>query len=254
MEFDEWEASRYEKTGNIRWQSILHFYTIDLAKAGFLRKKKGVWYLTKEGEKALKLGPVKLLKNAQAEYRKWKANQVDLTNDVELEDESQLQKANLDQLESMALDGLKDYVKKLNPYEFQDLVAALLRAMGYYTPFIAERGPDGGVDIVAYQDPLGAKAPRIKVQVKHHPESSISLKEIHSLIGLLSKDGDIGLFVTSGRFSKQSERVARDSHIHVKLIDFNDLISLWKQFYNNLNDEEKNMLPLQPIYFLGSND
>mgnify|MGYP006900799572 CR=1 FL=1 len=29
----DWEKERYEKTGYIRWQSILHFYTIDCSKA-----------------------------------------------------------------------------------------------------------------------------------------------------------------------------------------------------------------------------
>ena len=48
---------------------------------------------------------------------------------------------------------------KKNPYEFQDLVAALLRAMGYYTPFIAPKGKDGGVDIIAYRD-RSARPPR----------------------------------------------------------------------------------------------
>jgi restriction system protein len=45
----EWETHRYEKTGNIRWRSVLQFYSIDLIKAGFLIKKKGVWFLTPEG-------------------------------------------------------------------------------------------------------------------------------------------------------------------------------------------------------------
>jgi predicted Mrr-cat superfamily restriction endonuclease len=38
--------------------------------------------------------------------------------------------------------------------------------MGYHTPFISPKGKDGGIDIIAYQDPLGLKTPRIKVQVK----------------------------------------------------------------------------------------
>lgn len=41
--------------------------------------------------------------------------------------------------------------------------------MGYYIQSVAPRGKDGGIDIVAYTDPLGAKIPRIKVQVKHKP-------------------------------------------------------------------------------------
>lgn len=31
----------------------------------------------------------------------------------------------------------------------------LPRAMDYYTPFIAPKGKDGGIDIIAYLDPLG---------------------------------------------------------------------------------------------------
>lgn len=126
--------------------------------------------------------------------------------------------------------------------------------MGYYTPFVSPKGRDGGLDIIAFQDPLGAKAPRIKVQVKHRPNSSVSVDDIRSLIGLLNKEGDIGLFVTSGKFTTESEKFARDSHIHVKLLDIENFISLWKEFYEKLTDEEKSMLPLQPIYFVGVNE
>lgn len=259
VQFDEWEKKQYEKTGYIRWESILHFYTIDCIKAGFLIKKKGVWYITDEGEMALKLGEVGLLNKASTEYKKWaKDNKKDTTSeieeDTELEDEEQLLQANLSLLESQAKDGIKKFISSKNPYEFQDLIAALLRAMGYYTPFVAPKGPDGGVDIVAYQDPLGTKSPRIKVQVKHRPDAKIPLGDIKSLIGSMNKDGDVGLFVTSGVFTSESEKFARSSHIHIKLINFDDLIDLWQEFYPKLSDEEKNLLPLHPIYFLGSNE
>jgi len=56
VQLGDWEKQRYEKTGYIRWRSVLHFYTIDLIKAGFLVKKKGIWFLTPEGESALKRG------------------------------------------------------------------------------------------------------------------------------------------------------------------------------------------------------
>src|SRR4051812_20387695 len=64
LTFDEYEKHRFEKTGYIRWESILHFYTIDCMKAGFMRKQKGIWYITDEGEKAIKLGAEKLLETA----------------------------------------------------------------------------------------------------------------------------------------------------------------------------------------------
>ena len=134
------------------------------------------------------------------------------------------------------------------------MVATLLRAMGYFTPFISPKGRDGGLDVVAYRDPLGASEPRIKVQVKHKPDSSVPVNDIRSLVGLLNKSGDIGLFITSGWFTNDSEKFARDSHIHVRLIDIDSFIELWEQFYNKFTDEEKNWLLLHKIYFLGTNE
>ena len=258
IELTEWEQQRYEKTGYIRWQSILHFYTIDCSKAGYLRKQKGVWYLTEEGKNVIPLGAVGLLESATKKYRKWDKdrksdNTIDNKNDDDIPEEK-AQKVTLEQMEESAIDGIKEYIKDKNPYEFQDLVAAILRAMGYYTPFVSPKGKDGGLDVIAFQDPLGANKPRIKVQVKHRPDSAIAINEIRELIGLLNKDGDIGLFVTSGRFTIDAEKFARDSHIHVKLIDGDTFIDLWKSFYSKLSDEEKNLMLLQPIYFLGTNE
>ena len=258
VEFTKWEQDRYEKTGNVRWETILRFYTIDCIKAGFLRKQKGSWILTKEGEKAIELGPVKLLEHASAKYKEWdskrKKDKVEKTEAEEIEKSDQQIKARLNQLDEESVEDLKEFLRGKNPYDFQDLVAALLRAMGFHTPFISPRGKDGGIDIIAYQDPLGVKSPRIKVQVKHKPDDKIAPKEIQSLLGTLSKEGEVGLFVTSGKFSSNSEQLSRSSQPHVKLIDFKEFISLWQEFYDNLTDEEKNWLPLQKIYFLGSNE
>ena len=132
------------------------------------------------------------------------------------------------------------------------MVAALLEAMGYYISFIAPKGRDGGLDVVVYSDPLGAKEPRIKVQVKHRPESSIGANDIRALLGLLNKTGDVGLFVTSGNFSPDAVRFARDSHQHIDLIDIQKFVTLWQDFYSKMTDESKEMMPLRPIYFLGN--
>lgn len=264
IEFNDWELELYEKTGYIRWKSILHFFTIDAVKAGFLIKKRGIWYLTSEGEKTYKKGPVQLLETVNKLYKNWatdnkddktKRKNLDESNTSEFDDDKiKIHKANLDLMEEQAINGIKEFIKSKNPYEFQDMVAALLRAMNYHTPFISPRGKDGGLDIIAHIDPLGAAAPRIKVQVKHKPDSAIPVDDIRSLIGLINKDGDIGLFVSSGTFTTEAERAARESHRHIKLLDINNFIALWQEFYNKMSDEDKNMLTLHPIYFLGTNE
>jgi len=126
--------------------------------------------------------------------------------------------------------------------------------MGYYTPFVAPVGKDGGVDIIAYKDPLGVEIPKIKVQVKHYPDTPIAVGDIRSLVGIVNGSNETGIFVTSGSFSREAERFAREGNIHVELIDFTKLIDLWKMFYHKMSDEDKNKFPLQSIYFLGSNE
>ncbi len=259
---DDFETERYVKTGNVRWKSILHFYSIDCIKAGYMRKQKGLWILTDEGAKAMKLGPDKFMDSATKKYREWDAKRkkeiIVPTDEVEEAvvqgDKGQAQKARLDQYEEEASNGILDFIQSKNPYEFQDLVGALLTAMGYHISEVAEKGPDGGIDIVAYTDPLGTKLPRIIVQVKHRPNDAIPADQIQKLAGTLKRNTDVGIFVTSGSFSKPARKEARESREHIELIDFERLMDLWQQYYAKLSDEQKNLLPLHPIYFLGSNE
>jgi restriction system protein len=248
---DEWAKATYEKSGYVRWQSILHFFSIDCIKAGYLIKKKGVWYLTPEGESALKLGEVGLLKAATTAYRKWKDTKQppEGTEGQEGSDEGQQgQEATIHEIEQLAIEGLKRQIGVKNPYEFQELVAALLRGMGYHTPFVAPQGKDGGIDVIAYRDPLGTISPRIKVQIKHK-EASTPVQDVRQLMGLLQKDGDVGMFVSSGGFTPDAKVTARGSLVHVELIDLDRFIAMWQEFYPKLSDEDKSLLPLVPIYF-----
>jgi restriction system protein len=250
VHLDEWACETYEKSGHIRWQSVLHFYSIDCIKAGFLVKKKGVWYLTPEGEKALELGDEGLLNAAIEAYKEWKGKQQPVETEEEPEDSGQQsQEATIHEIEQMAIEGLKNQILSKNPYEFQDLVAALLRGMGYYTPFVAPQGKDGGIDVIAYRDPLGTVSPRIKVQIKHRGSNPANVQEVRQLMGLLQREGDVGIFVSSGGFTSDAKATARTSHVHVEFIDLDRFISLWQDFYLKLKDEDKSLLPLMAIYF-----
>lgn len=258
IEFEPWELERYESNGQLKWLTIFLFYSIDCIKAGWLTKNKGIWFLTPEGEEAMKLGPVSLIENANKAYREWKANepkeQAEVTDDkdADIRDE-QIQKATLDQLEAQAFDSIGKYLESIDEYKFQKISSVLLKAMGLYIEYIAPPGPDGGIDIIAYKDPLGFEKPRIKVQVKNYKEKNrIDVKPIRELRGLLNANEHIGIFITSSYFTKDAEMFARQSDIHIKLIDRDDFIELWQNNYHKMNEEEKALLPLHPIYFLGS--
>ncbi len=69
-------------------------------------------------------------------------------------------------------------------------------------------------------------------------------------MGILLKAGDVGVFVSTGGFTPDAKALIRNAPTHVELIDFERFIALWKENYSKLSDEDKNLLPLQPIYFL----
>lgn len=259
VELSSWEKEILENTGNIRWQSNMHFTSVDYVRAGYLIKKKGNWTITPEGEEALKLGAEKLRDEAWRLYREWYRGSKNASGDKPIsvpEEENDPVKETLIELETLeerAINGIREFLKNKNPYEFQDIVAALLKAMGYYIQSVAPRGKDGGIDIVAYVDPLGAQTPRIKVQVKHKPDTAIPASDVRALLGIL-KAGDIALFVTSGTYSADAKQAASGSNNFIRLIDGDEFIQMWQDYYDKMSDEDKNMLPLKRISFLGNND
>lgn len=256
VELTDWEKEPAGKMQYIRWTNSFQFYSIDYQKAGFIVKKSGNWYLTPEGEAALKKTPEEVMNIANDAYHAWKkARDIEDNPDEEPTDNTAESdnSMKLEQLESDAREGIKAFIASKDPYEFQDMVAALLRAMEYHTPFIAPKGKDGGIDIIAYLDPLGAKTPRIKVQVKHKPETAIGASEVRALSGVL-KAGDIALFVTSGTYSADARNAASGNDKFIRLIDGNDFIEMWQEYYDKMSDDDKNMLPLKRISFLGNNE
>ena len=256
VELTDWEKEPAGKMKYIRWTNSFQFYSIDYQKAGFIVKKNGSWYITPEGEKALKKSPKEVMNIARAAYKEWKKAQVvEIPTEEELNDETAEKdySMSLDMMESDAREGIKKYIISKGPYEFQELVAALLRAMGYHTPFIAPKGKDGGIDIIAYLDPLGAKTPRIKVQVKHKPDTAIGPADVRALSGVL-KTGDIALFVTSGTYTADARNAATTNDKFIRLIDGELFIDMWQEYYDKMTDEDKNRLPLKRIAFLGSNE
>ena len=256
VELTEWEKEPAGKMKYIRWTNSFQFYSIDYQKAGFIVKKNGNWYLTPEGEAALKKTPEEVMNIANDAYDEWRRlNPKEEKPETEPDDETAEKDnaMNLDFLESDAREGIRQFIVSKSPYEFQDMVAALLRAMKYYTPFVAPKGKDGGIDIIAYLDPLGAQTPRIKVQVKHKPDTAIGASDIRALLGVL-RAGDIALFVTSGTFSSDARNTSTSSREFIRLIDGDEFIDMWQEYYDKMSDDDKNMLPLKRIAFLGNNE
>lgn len=246
------EQSMYPKNPTVRrFEKIVRFSTIGPVKAGWILKSKGRWAVTDQGLKAYKefKDPEKLFAEAHRLYRQWAASRPETIEDEGEEIESANVVSTFEEAEETAWNSIEDHLRNISPYDFQNLVAALLRAMGYHISWIAPPGRDGGIDIVAHTDPLGISPPRIKVQVKRRTDK-ITVDGLRSFMAVLG-DQDVGLFVSTGGFTKDAEIEARTQEKRkITLLGLEQLFDLWLEHYENVEDRDKQMLPLKPVYFL----
>lgn len=247
------------KTGAVRWDTHVRFHTSDCVRAGFLQKNRGNWIITEAGKEALNLPEGELIREARRKYTEWKREQdesaeidvdesaIDIEDDAD--DSTSDRSATYERALELAQSELEHAVHTFGPYEFQQLTEYLLEAMGYHVVFNAPPGKDGGVDLVAYSDPLGVTAPRIKCQVKHRKDK-MTVKEVREMQGLLSRQGDVGILVSTGGFTGDAEREARAAHVQIELMDLTRFLELWDLYYDKASEEARAVLPLTRIAFL----
>jgi restriction system protein len=142
---------------------------------------------------------------------------------------------------------IKDQLLRLDDAELEFLAAAMLRAMGYKTR-VTPRGPDRGVDVFASPDWLGFQEPRIKAEVKHRPRSSMGSQDLRSFIGGL-RDGERGLYVSTGGFTKEARYEAERSKVPVTLLDLDQLVSTIVAHYESFDSDGRALLPLVRVYW-----
>ncbi len=150
-------------------------------------------------------------------------------------------------IEDRALEFIKDKVAELDWEEMQELVAGLLRSMGYKT-LISPKGADRGKDIIASPDGLGLEDPKIIVEVKHRKNTTMGSQDIRSLLGGL-RQNDKALYVSTGGFTKDARYEAERSNHPLTLIDLDLLVNMLLQNYDNADSETKALLPLKKLYW-----
>lgn len=255
-----YEADNYESGGR-RFDKIVRFATVDCVKAGWLLKDKGVWSITDEGRKvhADLTDPEAFYRQAVKLYNAWRSAQPDAepapvpgggeADPLDTNNAAKAVSITFEEAEEHAWAEISQYLRNLPPYEFQELVADLLRAMGYYVSWVSPPGKDGGIDILAQPDVLGTRPPRIKVQVKRQ-QQAVNVDGLRSFMALLG-DSDVGLFVCTGGFTKDAANEARTQEKRrITLIGLETLFDLWVEHYGKLSDQARRRLPLRPIQFL----
>jgi restriction system protein len=163
------------------------------------------------------------------------------------QDTVSLSALSFEQLSTAAQEAISDKIANLDPYQMQELVAGLLRAMGYKT-VISKPGADRGRDIIASPDGFGFQDPRIVVEVKHRPGERMGAPELRSFLGG-RHPADKGLYVSTGGFTNEARYEAERANIPLTLIDFDGLIAAIVDNYDRFDEQSRQLLGLRAVYW-----
>lgn len=97
---------------------------------------------------------------------------------------------------------------ELSPREFEEYVAELLKHSGYENVELTPYSNDKGLDVIAYKDGV-----KFGIQCKRY-KGTVGSPEIQTFLGALSHaKADKGLFITTGMFSFEAEKMASEHPI-----------------------------------------
>ena len=198
---------------------------LNLIERGFVEREGSVYRITKRG-----IAYAALLTRRTTDPKR------DVMDAVRTFNTSQLQK-------------LREFLLKMPPYNFEQLVRDLLEAMGYEDVTVTKQSGDKGVDVVATVQ-FGITTITEVVQVKRH-QGNLSRTVIDQLRGVLPFHRAIrGTIITTGGFSKGLVEVATfPGAAPITLINGEKLIELLLEHQLAIKKRSVLMYELDEGYF-----
>ena len=266
---EDYASGIIESTGQERWFVFVHFAVSFLKFTGFKTGPRGFWEITNDGQEFLSPDQdresieEKLYQRVKeyhahhyASYRQARPQTKDeADSEIDKTIEPEIVEASFD--EDEARNSIYRYLEKMSWKKFQDLVGFLFEGMGYVVSYNSDKGPDGGIDIVAHTDPIGLGLDIVKVQVKHtgniEKNPGIRMEKIEELRGLCAKDSSVPVFVSLQGFAKDVyKKTATDSGNFVTLIDCVRFVDLWIEYIETIPEEGRKLFPLKKVYVIDS--
>lgn len=206
-------SGAYRIDNEIRW-AVAYLKELDLIDKNF----RGVWRLTSQGFNAhLSTEEARSLRSNLRRKRKPKSKQ------MESENETDDVKLPIDDTEIII-----ETLKGLSPEGFERFCQALLRSSGFSEVVVTGKSGDGGIDGHGIIQMNNLVSLRVLFQCKRYKES-VGPGDIRNFRGSMTGRTDIGIFLTTGRFSRDAQAEAyRDGAPTIELVDGEEIAELMK--------------------------
>lgn len=157
-------------------------------------------------------------------------------------------------IESEARDMITNMIiQKTKGHDLAKIIGAILRAKGF-TTYVSPEGPDKGVDILASSGTLGFGSPRICVQVKSTDEP-IGRSVLDQLRGVMTTfKADYGLLVSWSGFKSSIASEMANQFFDVRLWSHNEVVEEFLRYYDQLDREIQEWVPLKRIWVINHDD
>lgn len=144
-------------------------------------------------------------------------------------------------------------IRKAKGHGLAQIVDAILRAKGF-TTYVSPAGPDKGVDILASSGVLGFGGQKICVQVKssNEPIDRIVLDQLGGV--MKNFNATYGLLVSWSGFKSSVISETAKQFFDIRLWTHKEIIEEFLKYYDVMDDEIKELIPLKRIWVVNSID
>ena len=201
------EVMHNPKSGQTEVSYRLAWTRTYLKKFGILENStRGVWALTKKGQRTDKVNPREVTKFVRDQARSDHAEN-DGSETIE------------DELELDWQEELLSTLQEMDPAAFERLTQRLLRESGFIQVEVIGRSGDGGVDGKGIMRLGGLLSFNVIFQCKRY-SGSVGAGHVRDFRGAMVGRADKALLITTGTFTRDAEREAtRDGAPTIDLID-----------------------------------
>lgn len=213
-----------------------------LKKYGLLENSsRGIWSLKDVKENKVVIDPKIVVTTVRKHDLNSKLDSVSDNTDKEIEDEEELQDWK---------DELKLTLLKMEPSQFERLAQRLLRESGFTQVEVTGKTGDGGIDGKGLIKLGGLISFHAMFQCKRY-EGTVGSNHIRDFRGALQGRADKGLFLTTGKFTRDAQKEAqRDGAPPIDLIDGDDLADKLKELSLGISIELIEKVNIDKDWFL----
>jgi restriction system protein len=218
-----------------------------LKKVGAIdNSSRGVWAITKEGEKLSKtdiaLVPSQVRKQVLENRR---------ARDGAAPEESSIAIGGVEEIdtgEAFWKDKLLEVLRGLRPDAFERLAQRVLREAGFIKVEVTGKSGDGGIDGIGVLR-VNLLSFQVLFQCKRY-QTTVGAGAIRDFRGAMVGRSDKGLLITTGTFTPDAKREAtRDGAPAIDLIDGDQLCDLLKELKLGVRTELVEKMTIEPPWF-----